>query len=354
MKDHFMNTNEPAGINVAAITVWLDDHIDGACGPYVFTPLAGGHSNLTYRVTDANDVSFVVRRPPTGSVLATAHDMSREWRAIAALHATPVPVPSALAFCADSSVIGAPFYVMGFVDGYVQHSIAQTNLFGSLERNKVSGRSIFQVLADLHAVDLDAVGLGEHGPREGYIERQLRRWYKQFTAMKHRELPAVDEVYQRLLDSLPNNPEVTVVHGDFRLGNCITGSDGHIAAVLDWEISTLGDPMADLAYLLNTWARPNNVLAAFPDSELTPTMADGFDEQEVLLQQYADASGRDVSNIGYYVAFNHWKTACIVQGVLARYMAGARGDAGDVDLDGFERSIQTRAAAAKHALDSLV
>ncbi len=341
------------GINVPLVSAWLEQNIKGSLGPFTFVALAGGHSNLTYRVTDKNNRAYVLRRPPTGSVLATAHDMSREWRAIAALQHTPVPVPPALGFCADESVTGAPFYVMGFVDGYVQHSIEQTHQFGSPERNTITGRSLFAVLADLHAVDIDAVGLGGHGPRGGYIERQLKRWYKQFTAMKHRELPTVDRVHDRLLATVPANASVTVAHGDFRLGNCITGFDGKIVAVLDWEISTLGDPMADLAYLLNSWARPDNILATFPDSAAIPSMADGFDSSDLLLRVYAERSGRDVANIGYYIAFNHWKTACIIQGVLSRYMAGARGDAGDVDLEAFERSIQTRAIAAEQALDSL-
>jgi aminoglycoside phosphotransferase (APT) family kinase protein len=341
------------GIDLPTVTTWLEQHIVGSHGPFTFIPLAGGHSNLTYRVIDKNNRAYVLRRPPTGSVLATAHDMSREWRAIAALQPTPVPVPPALGFCSDESVTGAPFYVMGFVDGYVQHTIEQTLQFGSLERNAVSGRSLFTVLADLHAVDIDAVGLGEHGPRDGYIERQLKRWYKQFTAMKHRELPTVDRVHDRLLATVPGNASVTVAHGDFRLGNCITGFDGQIVAVLDWEISTLGDPMADLAYLLNSWARPDNVLSTFPDSAIIPSMADGFASSDELLAVYANRSGRDVGNIGYYIAFNHWKTACIIQGVLSRYMAGARGDAGDVDLGAFERSIQTRAVAAEQALDAL-
>lgn len=349
-----MTTADPNGINVRNVERWFAENVPQATAPFTYELIAGGHSNLTYRVIDAEGKRFVLRRPPLGHVLATAHDMGREWRAITALRDTPVPVAPALGFCEDIEVNDAPFYVMDFVDGYVQNSIAETRQFGSPERNALSGESLFDVLADLHAVDVDAVGLRAHGPSDGYVERQVRRWYKQFTAMKNKEIPAVDTVYQRLLDHLPANTEVTVVHGDYRLGNCITGFDGTIAAVLDWEISTLGDPLADLAYLANTWSRPGNDLAGLPDSQNAPTMAEGFRSREELLERYAHRSGRDLSKLDYYVAFNSWKTACIVQGVLSRYLGGALGDTSNVDLAGFERTIAARSALALEATERFV
>ena len=347
------NAAAPAGIDVDRVRSWIDANVEGATGPYRYELLAGGHSNLTYGVTDAADRRYVLRRPPLNSVLATAHDMGREWRAIYALQDTAVPVPAALGFCGDVDVNGAPFYVMGFVDGYVQHTIDTTLAHSTPTERRIAGRSLFDVLADLHAVDIDAVGLDAHGPRDGYVERQLRRWYKQYTAMKSKELPDVDTSYARLLEKIPQHSDVTVVHGDYRLGNCITSFAGPIAAVLDWEISTLGDPLADLAYLLNTWATPGSESLLQSDSSVAPTMADGFEPADVLLARYSARSGRDVSHISFYIAFNHWKTACIVQGVLSRYLSGALGDTSHIDLVGFANTIENRAEAARLELDKL-
>jgi len=343
---------DPSGITVAAVERWFATEVPDAAPPFTYDLIAGGHSNLTYRLTDTSGQRFVLRRPPLNSVLATAHDMGREWRAIHALQDTPVPVAPALAFCPDPDVTGAPFYVMGFVDGVVQHGLEQT-LTLTPEQRRISGESLFDVLADLHAVDIEAVGLSEHGPHSGFLERTIRRWYKQYRASITREVPDVDAAHDRLLARLPEESELTIAHGDYRLGNCITSFDGPIAAVLDWEISTLGDPLADLAYLLNTWVRPGSEIAARVDVSQTPTMADGFGSAEEMLQRYAVRSGRDVAHIDYYIAFNHFKSACIVQGVLSRYLSGALGDTTGVDLDGFARSVVDRSAMAIAALDAL-
>lgn len=342
---------EPAGIAVANVERWFAEHVPHVVAPFRYALLAGGHSNLTYRVTGADGQHFVLRRPPLSSVLATAHDMGREWRVIHALQGSSVPVPPAHAFCSDPAVIGAPFYVMGLVDGYVQHTIDDTLANSSPAQRTLAGNSLFDVLADLHAIDVDAVGLGDHGPRTGYLERQIKRWYKQFTASKTVEVPDIDTSYARLLDHLPTHSEVTIAHGDYRFGNCITSFDGPIVAVLDWEISTLGDPLADLAYCLNTWVRPGNHLDTSPEAALAPTMADGYGSAEDMLQRYATRSGRDVSHIEYYVAFNHWKSACIAQGVLARYLSGALGDTANFDLTPYPRSIATRSAMARELLE---
>ncbi len=343
---------EPAGVSVRNVERWFATEVPHAVPPFVFELIAGGHSNLTYRLTDAAGQQFVLRRPPLNSVLATAHDMGREWRAIHALQDTLVPVPPALGFCPDPEVSGQPFYVMGFVEGCVQHSITQT-LTLTPEQRRISGETLFDVLADLHGIDVEAVGLLGHGPHTGYVERQIRRWYKQYTVSKSQDTPDLESSYVRLLERLPEHSELTIAHGDYRLGNCITSPTGPIAAVLDWEISTLGDPLADLAYLLNTWVRPGSVIATMSDAAMLPTMADGFGSAEEMLHRYAVRSGRDVSHIEYYVAFNHFKSACIVQGVLSRYLSGALGDTSNVDLDGFARAIADRSAMAIEALDSL-
>ncbi len=342
---------DPAGFNVANLTVWLSEHHPTFRPPFTFTQLTGGHSNLTYRMTSTDGQSAVVRRGPLGHVLATAHDMGREFRAIQALGPTPVPVPEAIGFCDDESVIGAPFYVMGDVHGVVLHDLAATAALPEALRGETS-ESIFDTLGELHALDIDSIGLDAHGKREGYVERQLRRWYQQFTAMKVSEVPTVDAAYEKLIKSVPTQQRSTVVHGDFRLGNCITNTtNGKIAAVLDWEISTLGDPMADLGYLATTWVRTLGQVGN-GDESAPPTMADGFLDIEPLVERYARKSGLDISQLPWYEAFNHWKGACIIQGVVTRYRGGAKGDT-DLDLTVFDRIVVDRSTAALAALEAL-
>jgi aminoglycoside phosphotransferase (APT) family kinase protein len=345
--------DQPTGVDVPKVTRWFAEHLPQFTAPFHWTLLAGGHSNLTYRVTDADGATVVLRRPPLGHVLASAHDMSREYRAIAALGPVGIPVPPALGLCTDLDVNGAPFYVMGLVPGVVLHTldICLKELPEHLRRT--TGESMFDVLADLHAVDVDAVGLDVHGPKEGYCQRQINRWYKQYTAMKYREIPDVDACFERLSAKIPVQQRVSVAHGDYRLGNCITSPvDGTIKAILDWEISTLGDPIADLGYLVSTWARtkgePGN-----GDVSVSPTMAPGFPDVDELVARYAARSGLDVSELPWYVAFNAWKGACIVQGVVARYRGGALGDTTHVDLEGFDRSVVDRSRYAMEILDTI-
>ncbi len=203
-------------------------------------------------------------------------------------------------------------------------------------------------MARIHEVDVDAVGLGDLGRREGYIERQLKRWYGQFNKSRHREVPVVDQVHDLLLASVPEQGPATIVHGDYRLDNCMLGADGTIAAVLDWEICTLGDPLADVGLLQVYWADPNEpTYSGLP----SPTSVDGFPTKADLLEGYANASGRDLSQIDFYVAFGYWKLACIIEGVYARYVAGAMGDRGDVSaFDFFGEQVVALAQAAHDAL----
>jgi len=339
------------GIDVGPVTAWLETNVAGAAGPFRFDVIAGGHSNLTFRVTGASGPQLVLRRPPLGHVLASAHDMGREHRILSALQGTAVPVPPVEGFCDDLAVNGAPFYVMRFVDGHVlrdretaEHTLSET------ARGNAS-RSIVDTMAAIHAVDLDAAGLDQLGRHEGYIERQLKRWYGQWNQGKTRELAAVDRVYEGLLARIPEQGPATIVHGDYRLDNCILADDGSVAAVLDWELCTLGDPLADLGLLCVYWADPGE-----PTHSGMPaaTTVEGFPTKSELVQRYAELSGRDVSQIGYYVAFGYWKLACIIQGVYARYSAGAMGDRGDVtEFDVFGRQVEMLADAAERALDTI-
>ena len=333
------------GIDEVRVTPWLEEHVEGLRPPLTFSLIAGGHSNLTYRVDDAAGGAFVLRRPPLGHVLATAHDMGREHRIISALGPTPVPVAPALAYCDDSAVNGAPFYVMGFVEGHILRDQGTAKVLDE-DRRRTASESLVDVMADIHAVDPDAVGLGELGRKEGYIERQLKRWHKQFLDSKTREVPALEAVYERLRADVPEQGPATIVHGDYRLDNCLVGDDGNVAAVLDWEICTLGDPLADVGLLMVYWTDPEDDATAPLTS---PTTLPGFLRRSDLLERYAERSGRDVSAIDYYTAFGYWKLACIVEGVYARYRGGAMGtDASG--FEGFATQVERLAAAAEEAV----
>jgi aminoglycoside phosphotransferase (APT) family kinase protein len=309
------------GISVEPVTRWLAENL-GAEPPFTFSLIAGGRSNLTYRVTDATGSTFVLRRPPLGHVLATAHDMAREHRIISAIGSTDVPVAPALGLCTDESVNGAPFYVMGFVDGVVLDSQEAGRAWPEPLR-RVSAESMIDVLVELHAVDPDAIGLGGLAKREGYLERQLRRWSTQWEKSKMRELAVMDELQQRLASGMPEQVHTGIAHGDYRLGNALVRRDtGAIAAVLDWELCTLGDVLADVGYLLVYWSDPGTVSNQAND----PSGVEGFPTRAELLDRYAAATGRDLSGIGYYEAFSCWRLACIAEGVRARYAAGVMGD----------------------------
>lgn len=341
------------GRGAIALEPWFAEHAPAARPPIAVEPLTGGNSNLTFLLTDADGRRYVLRRPPLHGVLATANDMGREWRAVAGLQATAVPVPPAVGFCGDPAVIGAPFFVTGFVEGIVHHDRATTEAHSTPAHRGLLARSLVDVLAALHALEPAAVGLGDHGRPDRYLERQLRRWDEQYRATAPAVLADMDRAVARLHDRLPPEGDTVVVHGDFRLGNLIVAPDGPVAAVVDWEISTLGDPLADLGFLLVTWARPGSALGDLTEAATAPSMADGFPEADDLVQAYAIRSGRDLDRLGWYRAFNHWRFACIMQGVETRARAGALGAAGAAPqaVDGFATSVAERAALAVRALD---
>ncbi len=336
------------GIDVEAVTAWYVEHVPGTQPPLAFDLIAGGHSNLTYTVTDAAGRRSVLRRPPLGQVLASAHDMGREHRIIAALADTDIPVAPALGYVPDDSVNGAPFYVMDFVDGHVLRDRAAAEALSVGARTRC-GDSLVEVLAAIHAVDVDAVGLGDLGRKEGYVERQLKRWYGQWEKSKTRELADIDDVHAYLAANVPEQGPAAIVHGDYRLDNCMVDGDGEVIAVLDWELCTLGDPLADVGLLMVYWSEPGD-----PSPTLgAPTTAEGMRTRAEVLDRYAAASGRDLSRIDYYTAFGYWKLACIVEGVYARYIGGSMGQRESSDFDHFKRQVETLAAQAKAAVDRL-
>jgi aminoglycoside phosphotransferase (APT) family kinase protein len=339
----------PTGIDLAAFARWAGGRLPQFRAPFSAALITGGQSNITAHMSDADGKEFVLRRPPLHGVLPTAHDMGREHRIIAALGPTPVPVPEAMAFCDDADVIGAPFYVMSYVAGVVLNDLDTAEAELDLDARAHAGESLVDALVELHAVDIDAVGLGDLARREELVRRQLKRWYAQFEASKSREVPAVDRAHEILAARIPEQVESTVVHGDFRLGNCVVDTRGEILAVLDWEICTLGDPRADIGYVLATWAEPGDPLRA---DDHNPTVAPGFTTRGALLERYADRSGRDVADIPYFVAFSFWRLACILEGVLSRSASGARGDMG-ADVDYLRRRVESCAQLAEEYASGL-
>jgi aminoglycoside phosphotransferase (APT) family kinase protein len=339
----------PTGIDLASFAHWAEDVLPQFDAPFSAELIAGGQSNITAHLRDARGHEFVLRRPPLHSVLPTAHDMGREHRIIHALGRTPVPVPEAIAFCPDPDVIGAPFYVMSYVAGIVLNDTETVEATLDDAARAHAGESLVDALVELHDVDVDAVGLGDLARRDELIRRQLKRWHAQFEASKTRDLPAIDRVHGLLAARIPEQTESMIVHGDFRLGNCVIDEHGEIRAVLDWEICTLGDPRADVGYVLATWAEPGDPLRA---DDHNPSLAPGFTNRAALLDRYAARSGRDVSQIPYFVAFSYWRLACILEGVLSRMIAGARGDAG-ADVEYFQRRVESCAQLAEEYASGL-
>ena len=330
-------TGDLPGYKVAAVEAWVSDNVEGLTPPFKWTRLEGGHSNLTYKLEDTQGRVAVIRRPPEGELLPKAHDMSREWSLISALSKTNVPVPAAYGFCESPDVTGAWFYVMGWVDGKPLYTAEDTEaLIPESERRKAAF-SFIDVLADLHSVDPDAVGLGDLGKKDSYIARQLKTWYRSWTASiefaKHDDERA-HMLKDFFLENVPEQGPARVVHGDYGLHNVLFGPDHTVAAVVDWEISTLGDPLADLAYAAVLF--PDDQDAALT-AEGMATSVPGFPTRMEIVQRYAEKTGRNLEQLDYYIGFTRWKTAAILHGVYARYMAGQKSTDG-VDMQGlFDR-----------------
>jgi aminoglycoside phosphotransferase (APT) family kinase protein len=293
-------------------------------GPLTGELIPGGRSNLTYRVTDGTH-RWVLRRPPLGHVLATAHDMSREHRVIKALADTAVPVPKVELLCEDPDVIGAPFYLMEEVPGEALRHRDQCPWLTPDKARALSERLV-DVLADLHAVDPKSVGLGDFGRPDGFLKRQVARWGKQLDASRSRELPGIDELRDHLADTVPDSARATIVHGDYRLDNVlVTENPPDISAVLDWEMATLGDPLADLGLLSVYWTGIG--AQDDPITGTVPTLP-GFATTDELVRRYAERSGADTSGLAWYTAFAYFKLAVILEGIHFRYTHGKTVGAG--------------------------
>ncbi|MEU1292497.1 phosphotransferase family protein [Streptomyces sp. NPDC005840] len=312
-----MSPDHPPGLDPVRLRGLLDRERPGLVqGPLTGRLIEGGRSNLTYTVSDGAS-TWVVRRPPLGHVLATAHDMKREHRVISALHPTEVPVPRPVLLCEDEEVLGAPFYVMEFVEGTPYRTAEQLAPLGA-DRTRDAVLSLVDTLVGLHAVDPAEVGLADFGRPEGFLDRQLRRWGKQLDASRNRELAGVDELHATLGRRLPVSPAPAVVHGDYRLDNVLIGDGDRITAVLDWEMSTLGDPLTDLGLLVMY-----SIPLELPGSPISTTAtAAGHPAPAELVERYAARSGRDVSAIAWYTAFAWFKLAVILEGIHYRYTLG--------------------------------
>jgi aminoglycoside phosphotransferase (APT) family kinase protein len=342
-----MTAARDSEIDTALLADWfLGADIEFA-EPLSPTLITGGRSNLTYRVVDSRGKIFVLRRPPKGEVLQSAHDMSREFRVLQALAPTRLPVPAPLRLCTDDAVLGAHFYVMTFVPGAVIANDDDGASYAPAARARASC-NLIDALAEIHQVDVDAVGLGSLGRKDNYSARQLRRWLRQFHASTSREVPMIDTVHDRLVASMPPQRYTGLVHGDFRPGNVLLSSEGRVQAVLDWELATLGDTLADLGWMIATWREPG-------EAELfeSPSGHKGWLTRAELIARYEARTGRDLTDLWWYQAFALWRLACIFEGVYTRYRSGVMGtDGADVEAQG--DLVLRLAAAASDALDGMV
>jgi aminoglycoside phosphotransferase (APT) family kinase protein len=334
---------ELPGLDLAALTRWMDaEHPALRAGALAGEVIAGGKSNLTYRVTDGAS-TWALRRPPLAHVLPTAHDMAREYRVISALAGTAVPVPTPVALCADPEVLGAPFYLMGFVDGVVlDRPEAVARLDPPAARRTCE--QLADTLVTLHAVDPAAVGLGDFGRPDGFLARQVRRWHQQWQASETRPLDVLGEVVERLGRTLPEQSPAAIVHGDYRLTNVMYRPDlSGIAAVVDWEMATVGDPLTDVGLLV-----VYQTLSA-EDDFVMPRMSpgDGVLTAAKLVARYDSGSHRDLTHLDWYVGFGYFKLAVVAEGIHHRYLAGKTVGAG---FEHFGPAVPRLLAAALRAL----
>jgi len=314
------------GIDFERVVPWFSEHVEPVDSLRA-TIIGHGRSNLTYRL-DTDGRSWVLRRPPLSHVLPTAHDMRREFRVISALEPTAVPVPHALALCEDASINDAPFYIMSYVEGLVPSEPAKVKQQYDEQTLRRTSEELIDTLVALHAIDPASVGLADFGKPQGFIGRQVRRFAGQISQNKTRDFPELVELSRRLSAAIPEETgDYSIVHGDYRLDNCVLDGDGHIAAVLDWEMATLGDPLADVGLQVMYWARgasgapastPANAVSALP----------GFLTLDEAITRYAEQSGRSMEKLDFYVVLAYFKLAVIVEGIYARFLEGGTVGAG--------------------------
>jgi aminoglycoside phosphotransferase (APT) family kinase protein len=313
----------PPGLDLEALAQYLGPRVGGLAGALRGEVIAGGRSNLTY-VVDDGERRFVVRRPPLAHVLPTAHDMAREYRVLSALQDTGIPVPRVIALCEDDSVLGARFYVMEWIDGHVVRDALPPEFPDTTETRRAMSSVLVATLLQLHGIEPGAVGLTDFGHPEGFLGRQVRRWWQQWEASKTRELPSIEELRRRLDETVPVQSTPGIVHGDYRLDNVMFAptDPARIVAVIDWEMCTIGDPLCDLGLLCVYWADDDSEAAARTLHGRAITVEDGFFKRAELVRAYAAGTQRDLSALDWYVALGAYKLAIIAEGITARFLMG--------------------------------
>jgi aminoglycoside phosphotransferase (APT) family kinase protein len=327
---------------------YLADRLPSPIEEVTLERIGEGHSNITYLVRRGEDIC-VLRRPPRPPIPPSAHDVLREWRLLDALKDAEVRTPRTLLACDDESVIGAPFYVMEYCEGTVVTNEVPEALDTPDERRRM-GLDLVDALAEIHAVDWRACGLEGYGKPTGYLERQLRRFTGLWEHNKTRELPRVQQVADRLAANLPESPPATIVHGDFRLGNTMVADDSpaRVVAIFDWELSTIGDPLADLGYLTVTWVERNDPEDTMFSALTAVTRSEGFPTRDELIAYYEERTGRSMSNLRWYRALALWKAAVFMEGNYKRSLAGM---SDDPFLKLFDEGVPRLAEAAQMAID---
>lgn len=317
----------PPLVDADALRAYLAGRVLGDDAPLAVERIRGGHSNETFFITRGAQ-EWVLRRPPRGHLLPTAHDVGREYRVLRALAQTDVPAPTPVLMCDDTSVIGAPFYLMERLHG----DVIRTQLPGPFEQDVSARRSLaielIDRLAQLHGVDWQAIGLGDLAKPTGYLERQLRRWAGQLDGARTRPLPDLDAVTQWLQSHVPDSGPATIVHGDYRMDNVMYahGAPARIIGIFDWEMATLGDPLADLGYLLSFWHEPGDPNPGFQDAAWAITTLPGFPRRAELVARYSERTGRRMDHVAFYVALAIWKLAILLEGSYSRHLTGVTDD----------------------------
>lgn len=338
------------GINEPHVSNWISQNLANFNAPYKYQLIAGGRSNLTFQVTDSDGKTVILRRPPISHVLPTAHDMTREHKILSGLDKVIFPSPEPLALCLDNEVNDYPFYIMEKVDGHILKDEKYVDtIFPEVKDRRKMSENLVSTLVKLHTFNPDDIGLGDLGRKDGYVNRQLKRWFNQYQAsgseINHR-VPLVEEMHQRLVSAVPEQRKSAIVHGDYRLDNTLISNDGEVAAVLDWEICTLGDPLADIGLLLVYWTEKTDQHPPLA----SVTQMEGFATRSEIAEMYASKTGVDLSLINYYVSFGYWKLACILEGVYSRYVQGARG--GDrSEVGDYAKQVQLLAEASLEAFE---
>ncbi len=347
-------SGELPGLDPLRVSAWLAEHTP-VVPPVEFGLIAAGGSNLTYKLTDAAGDQWVLRRPPVGELLASAHDVAREARILSGLGPTDVPVPDVVGVCSDTDVTGGSFFVMRYVEGRIIRTTEHGQELGS-DAARTAGTTFFEALATIHTTDVAAAGLDTLSRPDGYVERQLRRWHQQYAQTAGDEAsPLETEVHDRLARAIPADVfsgTAHLVHGDFHIDNAVFDDDLRVIAVFDWELATLGHPIADLSWALLFWAEPGE---QEPFLQSPPSIAPGFPTRADVVETYRRATGYDVSALPYFDAFTSWKMACLLSGSLMRSRRGAGGGLqakGRVDHDALLRRLLGVFERASSQLDA--